>query len=70
MTSSRQWVEMVLSLVFAVAVTILLTPIVPDLAPTAGAVLATMYFFSRYPWGGRAETNAQLDAFFDEHLPF
>lgn len=70
MTSYRQWFEMVLALVFAIAVTVVLTPIVPDLASTAGAVLAATYFFSRYPWGGREETNAQLDAFFDDNLPF
>lgn len=70
MTSSRQWFEMLLALVFAIAVTIVLSPVVPDLASTAGAVLAAMYFFSRYPWGGREDTNAQLDAFFDEKLPF
>lgn len=70
MTDGRQALEMVVALALAVLITVVLTPIFPRIASTAGGVIAATYFFSRYPWGGRETVNREFDAFLDDHLPF
>jgi hypothetical protein len=70
MTNYLLVIEMGIAIVLAIVIAGLLGLFFPEIASTAGGVIATMYFFSRYPWGGREETNDQLDELFDRYLPF
>ncbi|MFB6087982.1 MAG: hypothetical protein ABEJ85_05625 [Haloarculaceae archaeon] len=71
MTSQRQAFEMILALVLAILIAGALYPFVPThVSATSGGFVAAMYFFSRYPWGGRPELNDQLDAVLERYIEF
>lgn len=44
---------------------------VPGLGTVVGILLASMFYFSRYPWGAAdgQHVNERIDAFYDAHLP-
>lgn len=61
--------EMGIAIFLAIVISGILGLIFPEIASTAGGVIAATYFFSRYPWGGREETNESLDAVYEKYLP-
>ncbi|WP_049902687.1 hypothetical protein [Halococcus agarilyticus] len=50
----------------------LLSAFAPQLAVTIGVILASMYYFSRNPWGSQngEEINDQVDDLYERYLPF
>ena len=70
MTNYLLLFEMGIAILLAVVIAGILGVVFPEIASTAGGVIAATYFFSRYPWGGREETNEQLDDVFERYLPF
>jgi hypothetical protein len=46
--------------------------VAPQLAVTIGVILASMYYFSRNPWGSQSgdEINGQIDDLYERYLPF
>ena len=44
----------------------------PQLGVTLGVIFASMYYFSRNPWGSRhgEEYNEAIDDLYDRYLPF
>ncbi len=72
MTLTRQLVDLSFSGLVAGSVTLALSTVVDaNTASLVAVLLATMYYFSRYPWGSRdgERYNARIDAFYDEYLP-
>lgn len=61
--------EMGIAILLSIVIAGILGIVFPEIASTAGGVIAATYFFSRYPWGGRTETNDQLDEVFERYLP-
>jgi hypothetical protein len=70
-----QVVDIVIGGLIAGATTFVLSAATADqqLAVTVGVVLASMYYFSRNPWGSdperAAEYNARIDGFYGKFLP-
>lgn len=73
MSIARQAFEVLLAgLVAGVTTNLAAVVLAPDGAVVIGVVLASMYYFSRYPWGSSrgAEYNERIDQFYDDYLPF
>ncbi len=73
MTLARQLADLLVTGLVAGSVTLTLSAVVdPNTASLVGVLLATMYYFSRYPWGSRdgQRYNDRIDALYDEYLPF
>lgn len=70
-----QIVDIVIGGLIAGAMTFVISAVVPDqqFAVTIGVILASMYYFSRNPWGSdpeqAAEYNARIDEFYGKFLP-
>jgi hypothetical protein len=69
---ARQLFDLLLAGAIAGALTVAIAPFAPDSAPLFAVMVATMYYFSRYPWGARegAKYNERIDAVYDRLLPF
>lgn len=72
MSFAYQAVDIVIAGLVAGVSSFLLGAVAPNLAVTIGVVLASMYYFSRNPWGSShgEEYNAQIDDLYDRILPF
>jgi hypothetical protein len=73
MALARQLADLLFAGLVAGSVTLTLSTVVdPNTASLVGVILATMYYFSRYPWGARdgERYNDRIDALYDEYLPF
>lgn len=70
MTNYLLLLEMGIAIILSIIIAGVLGVMFPEIASTAGGVIAATYFFSRYPWGGRERTNEQLDEVFERFLPF
>jgi hypothetical protein len=70
-----QIVDIVIGGLIAGAMTFVLTAVTADqqLAVTVGVILASMYYFSRNPWGRdpreAVEYNAKIDEVYGKFLP-
>lgn len=71
MSLKKQLFDMVIAGLIAGLSTFMIGFIALDPALTAGVVLASIYYFSRYPWGSQhgAKYNERIDDFYDEYLP-
>jgi hypothetical protein len=72
MSFAYQVVDVVIAGLVAGVSSFLLGAVAPNLAVTIGVVLASMYYFSRNPWGsaqGEAY-NEQIDDLYERFLPF
>ena len=73
MSLARQLLDVLSTGLIAGSVTLTLSAVLdPSTAALVGVLLATMYYFSRYPWGSRdgERYNDRIDALYDEYLPF
>lgn len=73
MTIAQQVFEVLLAGLIAGVTTFLASLAVgPNDGVVIGVVLASMYYFSRYPFGSTRgdEYNERIDEFYDEYLPF
>ena len=72
MSLKRQLLDMAIAGLVAGLSTFMIGFIALEPALTIGVALASIYYFSRYPWGSQhgEKYNKQIDDFYDEHLPF
>ena len=72
MSVAHQIVDVLVSGLLAGLSTFLLSAAVPRFAVTIGVILASMYYFSRNPWGSQDgdDINHQIDDLYDRYLPF
>jgi hypothetical protein len=72
MSVAHQVVDILLSGVIAGAATFLVSAVAPGYALVIGVVLASMYYFSRNPWGSPEgdRINEYIDETYDRFLPF
>ena len=72
MSVSHQIVDVFISGLIAGLSSFMLSAFAPRLAVTIGVILASMYYFSRNPWGSQSgdEINDRLDDLYDRYLPF
>jgi membrane protease YdiL (CAAX protease family) len=72
MSFAHQFVDILISGLIAGLSAFLFSAVAPQLAVTLGVILASMYYFSRNPWGSQSgdEINAQIDDLYDRYLPF
>ena len=72
MSLVHQVVDILLSGAIAGATTFLVSAVAPRYALVIGVVLASMYYFSRNPWGSPEgdRINEFIDDAYDRFLPF
>jgi ABC-type Fe3+ transport system permease subunit len=72
MSVAHQMVDVLVSGLIAGLSSFLLSAFAPQLAVTIGVILASMYYFSRNPWGSQNgdAINDQVDELYDRYLPF
>ena len=72
MSVAHQVVDILLSGVIAGVTTFLVSAVAPEYALVLGVVLASMYYFSRNPWGSQDgdRINEVIDDAYDRFLPF
>jgi hypothetical protein len=72
MSFGHQVVDVLLSGAIAGVTTFLVGAVAPDYALVIGVVLASMYYFSRNPWGSPEgdRINEVIDDAYDRYLPF
>ncbi|MFC6939864.1 hypothetical protein ACFQE8_07785 [Salinirubellus sp. GCM10025818] len=72
MSVAYQIVDILLSGVIAGVATFLVSAVAPGYALVIGVVLASMYYFSRNPWGSPEgdRINDYIDETYDRFLPF
>jgi hypothetical protein len=72
MSVAHQAVDVLVAGLIAGVSSFAIGAVAPELAVTIGVVLASMYYFSRNPWGssqGEAY-NERIDELYDRFLPF
>lgn len=69
---AHQMVDLVLAGLIAAVSTFVFGAFAPQLGATLGVIFASMYYFSRNPWGSRRgeELNEMIDAAYERYLPF
>jgi hypothetical protein len=72
MSVAYQIVDILIAGVIAGLSAFVLSAAAPRFAVTIGVILASMYYFSRNPWGSQDgdEINRQIDDLYDRYLPF
>lgn len=72
MSFAHQLVDIFISGLIAGLSAFLFSAVAPRLAVTIGVILASMYYFSRNPWGSQSgdEINDQIDDLYERYLPF
>jgi hypothetical protein len=72
MSFAHQVVDILISGLLAGLSAFVLSAAAPRFAVTIGVILASMYYFSRNPWGSQSgdEINAQIDDLYERYLPF
>lgn len=73
MSLAWQVFDLVVAGSIAGSLTVLLSFLLPvDSASLVAVMVATMYYFSRYPWGSRdgEKYNEKIEEIYDEYLPF
>ncbi|EMA43373.1 hypothetical protein [Halococcus saccharolyticus] len=72
MSVAHQIVDVFISGLIAGLSSFMLSAFAPRLAVTIGVILASMYYFSRNPWGSQSgdEINDRLDDLYERYLPF
>lgn len=72
MSFAHQLVDIIISGLIAGLSTFLFGAVAPELAVTLGVILASMYYFSRNPWGSQSgeEINERIDDLYERYLPF
>jgi hypothetical protein len=72
MSVAHQAVDVLVAGLIAGVSSFAIGAVAPELAVTIGVVFASMYYFSRNPWGssqGEAY-NERIDELYDRFLPF
>ena len=72
MSVAHQTVDVLVSGLIAGLSSFLLSAFAPRLAVTIGVILASMYYFSRNPWGSQNgdAINDRVDELYDRYLSF
>lgn len=72
MSFLHQLVDILVSGLIAALSTFLLGAVAPGFAVTIGVILASMYYFSRNPWGSQngQAINDRIDDLYERYLPF
>ena len=71
-SAAHQLVDVLVSGLIAGLSSSVIWALAPELGVAIGVVLASMYYFSRNPWGSQrgAEYNEAIDDLYDRYLPF
>ncbi|EMA48913.1 hypothetical protein C448_02256 [Halococcus morrhuae DSM 1307] len=72
MSVAYQIVDVLIAGVVAGLSAFVLSAITPRFSVTIGVILASMYYFSRNPWGSQSgdDLNRRIDDLYDRYLPF
>ncbi|WP_435077022.1 hypothetical protein [Halococcus sp. AFM35] len=72
MSVAHQIVDVLVSGVIAGFSAFVLSAAAPRFAVTIGVILASMYYFSRNPWGSQDgdALNRRIDDLYERYLPF
>jgi hypothetical protein len=72
MSVAHQIVDVFVAGLIAGLSTFLVSALAPQFSVTLGVILASMYYFSRNPWGSQRgeEYNEAIDDLYDRYLPF
>lgn len=73
MSLARQVFDLVVAGSIAGSLTVILSFFIPvDSASLVAVMVATMYYFSRYPWGARdgEKYNEKIEEIYDQYFPF
>ncbi len=72
MSFAHQLVDILISGAIAGLSAFLFSAVAPQFAVTIGVILASMYYFSRNPWGSQRgdEINDRVDELYERYLPF
>ena len=72
MSFAHQLTDILVSGLIAGLSAFLFGAVAPSLAVTLGVILASMYYFSRNPWGSQngAAINDRIDDLYERYLPF
>jgi hypothetical protein len=72
MSFAHQVVDILISGLIAGLSAFVFSAAAPRLAVTIGVILASMYYFSRNPWGSQNgnQINRQIDDLYERYLPF
>ena len=72
MSVAHQLVDVLVSGLIAGLSSFVIGALAPQLGVTIGVILASMYYFSRNPWGSQRgeEYNKAIDDLYDRYLPF
>ncbi|EMA53982.1 hypothetical protein [Halococcus thailandensis] len=72
MSVAYQIVDVLVAGVVAGLSAFVLSAITPRFSVTIGVILASMYYFSRNPWGSQNgdDLNRRIDDLYDRYLPF
>jgi hypothetical protein len=72
MSVAHQTVDVLISGLLAGLSAFALSAIAPRFAVTIGVILASMYYFSRNPWGSQESEgiNERIDDLYERYLPF
>ena len=72
MSLKHQLFDILLAGIIAGLATFTISFVAFQAALAIGLALASMYYFSRYPWGSQngEEYNDLIDEFYEEHFPF
>jgi hypothetical protein len=72
MSVAHQIVDVLLAGLIAGLSSFVIGAIAPQVSVTIGVILASMYYFSRNPWGSQhgVQYNDAIDDLYDRYLPF
>ena len=72
MSVAHQLVDVLVSGLIAGLSSFVIGALAPQLGVTIGVILASMYYFSRNPWGSQRgeEYNEAIHDLYDRYLPF
>lgn len=72
MSVAHQMFDVLVAGVIAGLSAFIIGAVAPQLGATIGVIFASMYYFSRNPWGSQhgEELNEAIDDLYDRYLPF
>ncbi|GAA0467132.1 hypothetical protein MUK72_04165 [Halococcus dombrowskii] len=72
MSVAYQIVDVLIAGVVAGLSAFVLSAVTPRFSVTIGVILASMYYFSRNPWGSQSgdDLNRRIDDLYERYLPF
>ncbi|WP_435196787.1 hypothetical protein [Natronomonas sp. EA1] len=70
MSVAHQLLDIIIAGILAGGLAFAVGAVAPELAVTVGVVIASMYYFSRNPWGASdpERINEEIDALYDRML--